>query len=228
MKRSRRSSRTSRNWRPLRRTTTSSRSIDVSGVSRPKRRMRYALAALRASPSVLCFRRFSTSRYVSHAAIASPNVGTSASSSASTGIDVCAKRAWSSSASSASSAIAGVRCARGHGPRCPPDHRPAASCAAVLAPARAWSCAGRRSHPTSSRSSAGGCPPRGPGRPNDRFGSTRPLWLTPPAGFEPATCGLEVRCSIQLSYRGLPAELSRVPAAQGRTRTRTSRDLPAA
>src|SRR4051812_47508666 len=24
----------------------------------------------------------------------------------------------------------------------------------------------------------------------------------PPAGFEPAACGLEVRCSIQLSYRG--------------------------
>jgi hypothetical protein len=26
--------------------------------------------------------------------------------------------------------------------------------------------------------------------------------LVPPAGFEPATIGLEVHCSIQLSYRG--------------------------
>ena len=29
-----------------------------------------------------------------------------------------------------------------------------------------------------------------------------PRKAMPPAGFEPATCGLEVRCSIQLSYGG--------------------------
>jgi hypothetical protein len=27
--------------------------------------------------------------------------------------------------------------------------------------------------------------------------------MAPPAGLEPATCGLEIRCSIQLSYEGV-------------------------
>src|SRR5215210_6509282 len=41
----------------------------------------------------------------------------------------------------------------------------------------------------------------------------------PPAGFEPAACGLEVRCSIQLSYRGVCApsshERARLPTTVG-------------
>jgi hypothetical protein len=34
--------------------------------------------------------------------------------------------------------------------------------------------------------------------------------LVPPAGFEPATIGLEVHCSIQLSYRGMVTALSQI------------------
>jgi hypothetical protein len=37
----------------------------------------------------------------------------------------------------------------------------------------------------------------------------------PPAGLEPATCGLEVRCSIQLSYRGLRRSLCALVHATG-------------
>ena len=44
----------------------------------------------------------------------------------------------------------------------------------------------------------------------------------PPAGLEPATCGLEVRCSIQLSYRGRRAQLSG-PVATARASRRTRR-----
>ena len=42
--------------------------------------------------------------------------------------------------------------------------------------------------------------------------SLRQQRLSAPAGLEPATCGLEVRCSIQLSYRGRSPK----PSARGR------------
>ena len=41
----------------------------------------------------------------------------------------------------------------------------------------------------------------------------------PPAGFEPAACGLEVRCSIQLSYGGLAEPAWVPPDRGGRIRT---------
>ena len=39
--------------------------------------------------------------------------------------------------------------------------------------------------------------------------------LVPRAGFEPATLGLEVLCSIQLSYRGMMICLTETPLAAG-------------
>ena len=74
--RSRRSSRTSTNCRPL------AAHDDLMALGRVQRRVaaeprqKVAPATLRASRSVLCLRRFSTSRYSSHASTASPNVGT--------------------------------------------------------------------------------------------------------------------------------------------------------
>ena len=38
---------------------------------------------------------------------------------------------------------------------------------------------------------------------------------TPREGFEPSTCGLEVRCSIQLSYRGFDCPGGCIGAAGG-------------
>lgn len=43
-------------------------------------------------------------------------------------------------------------------------------------------------------------PPKAP--PESTPPEEAPPEEAPPGGFEPPTCGLEVRCSIQLSYRG--------------------------
>ena len=45
-----------------------------------------------------------------------------------------------------------------------------------------------------------------------RSGSTFALAVAPSAGLEPATCGLEVRCSVQLSYEGVRSQGTRLPA----------------
>ena len=44
--------------------------------------------------------------------------------------------------------------------------------------------------------------------------------LAPPAGIEPATCGLEVRCSIRLSYEGIEYNSTEARRAEAYVRTR--------
>src|SRR3954447_16969926 len=45
-----------------------------------------------------------------------------------------------------------------------------------------------------------------------RRGTTCGMDAAPPVGLEPTTCGLEVRCSIQLSYRGGGAASGAAPS----------------
>ncbi len=56
------------------------------------------------------------------------------------------------------------------------------------------------------------------------FSAICSYFAIPRAGFEPATCGLEVRCSIQLSYRGRPSVRGMIPSSpRHRPRRRADR-----
>lgn len=92
----------------------------------------------------------------------------------------------------------------------PPDVPPAAAMA-VDVPARSLPHDRR---PTSA-SGHGWDTIGGPGRSRFRQNTSMSSHFSVPrAGFEPATCGLEVRCSIQLSYRGSREMLRRRPGAR--------------
>jgi hypothetical protein len=59
---------------------------------------------------------------------------------------------------------------------------------------------------------------------NDR---SQPRKRLPPAGIEPATCGLEVRCSIQLSYGGVGNPRGISQRLDTRPRIQVTRNPPA-